>query len=140
MQKGMADCTCAVPEDGVAIGLDQVAQYWNDTPLGIASAFSVMNLDTWNSLPEDIQNVITQVSHEFPTKHAQVRAKLLADTLVDVSGTVTFIHWTEEDSQKLKPIAEGIWEDWAAARESEGLAGKEVLNYFRDAVLRLEGR
>ena len=72
LQRGLVDCAVAPETISVAFGLWEVAKH--HVPLtmsGNNSTLQVMNMDTWNKLPTEAQEVITESAHTFFTAEAQ---------------------------------------------------------------------
>jgi TRAP-type C4-dicarboxylate transport system substrate-binding protein len=65
--------------------------------------FVVMNKDKWNSLPEDIQNIFTEVSGEWIEKHGKVW------TYYDKVGIDYFLTFEGREVIDLSPDEMGRW-------------------------------
>ena len=60
LQRGVIDCTVAMPKFMVAYGLWEVASHYTTVPMNGYSQYEVINLDVWESLPPDAQQAIEQ--------------------------------------------------------------------------------
>ncbi|ALL79256.1 hypothetical protein AD006_28410 (plasmid) [Pseudonocardia sp. EC080610-09] len=58
LQRGVIDCTVAMPKFMVAYGLWEVAPHYTRVPMNGYSQYEVINLDVWESLPADAQQAI----------------------------------------------------------------------------------
>ncbi|MEU3270867.1 C4-dicarboxylate TRAP transporter substrate-binding protein [Saccharomonospora sp. NPDC006951] len=59
LQRGVIDCTVAMPKFMVAYGIAEVAKHYTEVPITGYSQYQVMNLGVWESLPPDAQRAIT---------------------------------------------------------------------------------
>lgn len=132
--------------DGAITGVDNVIgrKFYEVCKYGIADApvfggafFMIMNLDTWNSLPADIQLIIEQLNQE--TCHYFLRG-----VFVDDAG-----HWAQCEAEGMElytigaaelarweAACAGVAEDWAAGLDAEGMPGSEVLALARAIIAR----
>jgi TRAP-type C4-dicarboxylate transport system substrate-binding protein len=89
----------------------EVADYFTMTPFLYTGSFlTVMNLDTWNSLPANVQSAFEQVSKDFISYHASSEAKnalTSAKKIVD-SGKKIIVLPDEEEAKWLKAIQPAI--------------------------------
>lgn len=100
-----------------------------------------MNLDEWNELPEDLQQVMTDSVKEFRQMQTEEvkKADQAAVEKAKESGDITVHNWSDEERAKFREIAMGEWEKVAGRSEnaqkvydtlteyleSEGLMGNE---------------
>ena len=120
----LASCRC-----------DELARYHTDVNFGYYGGGVIMNLETWNSLPPDIQDIFNEVipwAADLRDKldleeGERVRTKCVEEygDTVDTLSPEELERWKE----KLMPI----WEDYVANAEAKGLPGRKVL----DETLRL---
>lgn len=119
----------------------EVAPYAVDTGMGIyLIAVQVMNLDTWNKIPPDIQKVMDQVAREVEGKYLEEQTKANRDAVkawVDAGGKVMIL--PPEEVAKIKSIATPkIWDDWIKGVEAKGLPGKEIFDKYIALVRKYE--
>ncbi len=75
----------------------------------------VVNADKWNALPDDVKAILEgevrlmalRLWNKVDTSDRAVAAKLKADPSMHV------VDWTQEERNKLRGIAQGIWKEWA---------------------------
>ena len=110
----------------------EVAPYITKINFGAqyASALTV-NLDTWNSLPEDVQQVIQEVADEYRDIAAEsYRDGGEASLATAAENGATISELSDEQraayAQKLPNIAR----EWAAKLDAEGKPGTEVLEAY----------
>ena len=97
--------------------------------------FVVMNLDKWNSLPKDLQEIITDVSKAYEC----ITAKAWGDS--DESGLKfaeklgqQFITPTAEESAKFKKAVEPVFDEYIENANKKGVDGKAIFEATRDMV------
>jgi len=121
--------------------LYEVAKHVTIYPtLGINAAVPfVMNLDSWNSLPKDIQNIIEQLNKERPKKQAEM-AKNLDEKSIDEmkKAGIEFHRFSAEEAARAKDMLKPLWQDWVDKMESRGVKGKEIRDLFLSEIERLE--
>ncbi len=137
LQKGVVEATFCPIETLKGWKQGEVIEYVVDTSaIGYTTAmFVVMNLDAWNNLPEDIQQIITETSDEWVVKHGE------AWDVADEEGREfvkelghTFITLSEEQQQKWKEKVSPILEEYVKNTEEQGLPGKEFLNDIQEKL------
>lgn len=101
----------------------------------------IMSLDKWNSLPEDVQKVMEETAYELSESTEKLEAQNNAIEAAK-NGGITFTPVSELDpaAQELIEAASlATWEAWIAAKESEGLPGKETAILWRDLIIKNGG-
>ena len=95
-----------------------------------------MNKDRWESLPEDLQDVIWRNSgHEFSVfaggtmEEADAPARQAA---VDQGNTIVTV--SEEDAKEWDAMARPIYESWVADMESQGIDGQALIDEARQLM------
>jgi len=100
--------------------------------MGWASYFTIINLDTWNSLPPDIQKVFEEVAEENPDKFTQIlvgEGEPAAEKVFEEAGVVK-LDWPPEEQAKIDAAAAPLAKKWALDAEKRDLPGKAVLNQW----------
>ena len=142
---GATPVTTPVPEfyaavergvaDGNWIGIDsyvisshyEVAPYVIDHPFANSTLVVLLNLKQWNSLPEHLKKLMTEVQLETEENWPKLHAKAEAEyKRVATSKGAKFIKWSPEDAKWLHDIyAEATWEYY------EKLYGSEIIQKFK---------
>jgi len=100
--------------------------------------FYTINLDTWNSLPEDIQKQLVEAG-----KSASLRFNELYDNewdkIIEEQKELgyTVIHASEEDIEKwmAMPVIEQMKEDWIKEAEEEGIENaSQIVNTINGII------
>lgn len=79
-----------------------------------------INLDVWNSLPEDIQRIMTVASQKSSFRTSLDYMVDIQNTVNELQGEVTFHDWSAEDRAEFREGARKAWRDFAttdAAKE-----------------------
>ncbi len=94
--------------------------------------FVVMNKNTWNSLPPELQELIRQVNLEWQHKHglAWDEADQEGENFVRELGK-SFHDFPAEENALAKKAFEPMFTDWAAKLEAKGLPGNQALQFMQ---------
>jgi TRAP-type C4-dicarboxylate transport system substrate-binding protein len=140
LQKGIIDGANVSLAAVTTYKIYEAAKFYTDAPTTTSPQFVIMNKDTWNSLPKDVQDGIMSVSGipgaEFSGESAfgaDVKTDLLAQ--VQKGGfTLQQVSLDTGEFDKWKQIAgKPIWDKWVADMNAKGLPGQKVM----DAALAL---
>ncbi|MBN2060353.1 MAG: TRAP transporter substrate-binding protein [Deltaproteobacteria bacterium] len=95
--------------------------------------FFFMNLDSWNSLPADIQEKFNAVHDEIVPLAGEIWASHMQEGLDFAKECgVEFIELSaEEAADFVKPVL-SLADKWASDMEKKGIAGKRILATVRD--------
>jgi TRAP-type C4-dicarboxylate transport system substrate-binding protein len=138
LQEGTIDCAMTNLDTVQQFKLAEVAKYMTDIHcVGYTSLHLVlMNINKWNSLPEEVQeeafnerarkySVITGEAWDQADKHAMNYALELG---------AEFIEMSPEEQDRWHAAMRPIIEDYIATLESEGLPGKEIVDYTEATI------
>lgn len=136
IQTGVADGVLTILTGAPPYRIHEVAPYITLVGLGgqLTGGMSI-NLDTWNSLPEDIRNVLDELGDEYSVGVADelgVRYDRGLESMQAEGAIVTELPYEE----KLKWLdgLPNIARRWAEATERRGIPALEVLSIYMDAV------
>ena len=126
LQRGVLDGTSGASLD-IAADRDyqEVAPHFMDINFGnYAMTANIINLQTWESMPEDIQQAITEVSEGYLDQYLESLAELevkSCDELLDAGGDVTILDEaaTSDWRAKAGPAIQQIWAKDVAASNPE---------------------
>lgn len=138
LQRGVIDAVTGIPYHlVVSFKLNEVAKYVVDPGMGCyATGGYYMNLDTWNSLPDDIKAIIDQINEEFPDVAAELSNELLqktTETLLAAGNEVYCLPPKEIERWKAKLVPR-IYEDWIKEMGAKGLPGRETLEKYHELI------
>jgi TRAP-type C4-dicarboxylate transport system substrate-binding protein len=97
--------------------------------------FVAMNLNKWNSLPKNLQKIITDVSKQYEN----ITAKAWGDS--DESGRKfalnlghEFIKLSDEESAKFKEAVKPVFDEYIKNANEKGVDGKAVFEAVKEMV------
>lgn len=95
--------------------------------------FVVMNKNTWEKLPPELQQVITEVNREWQEKHGQAwdQADRDGENFVRELGKA-FHDFPAAENALVKKAFEPMFLEWSAKLESKGLPGNQALQFMKD--------
>jgi len=116
-----------VPSTNYSLKLHEVSSYWIDPPiLSQIVKCNFMNLDAWNSLPDDLKQILTwaffHASTMYPSYVVYEDAIAIKD-MIDNWG-FEFITLPPEDRQKMRDAGLSLWDEAAAADDYSARAVK----------------
>lgn len=133
--KGVIDGALVISDFIDSFSVHQVLPYWTKVPLWNSVIVKLMNKETWESLPTDIQEQIMSVSgYDKGLEQAEVRFGMEAqktwEELMEKDGKhITYFNLPEDEVLRWKELAgEPIWDEWVKEMEDKGLAGKKILD------------
>ncbi|HUT97070.1 MAG TPA: TRAP transporter substrate-binding protein DctP [Dehalococcoidales bacterium] len=88
--------------------------------------FVVMNLDKWNELPDDIQDIFTEVSEEWAEKHAMLWS------YYDIAAKEYFLSFAGKEVIELSATEMARWVDAAAVVKDNYMVDKAALGLSVD--------
>lgn len=113
-QQGVADAVEADDVGLVSMNLQEIGKYYSK--IGhLGQAYLVMiNEDKWNSIPEDLQKIITECAEENQEKQWENRAALgeEAEKIMEEAG-VKINEVSDEERAKMKDACSEIYEKYA---------------------------
>lgn len=135
LSRGVADgLMCAYEAlEGFRIGEHIKYSTENYATSYTACFVTVMNKDTWNSLPPDVQKVIDQLSVEYQDKYAAMWDdidKHGKDYMIKRGAKIISLPKAEEARWVEK--AEPLFEEYVKKMKEKGLPGDEALKFVRD--------
>lgn len=90
--------------------------------------FNTMNLDTWNSLPPDIQKVFTEVGEEMPAISGKLAEEYeIIGFKYGIAKHMTVNYLTPEETARWMALLKPIQNKWVAEVEAKGIPGKKML-------------
>jgi TRAP-type mannitol/chloroaromatic compound transport system substrate-binding protein len=108
---GVDAITFSHAADDVAMGFHEVTQYWVKSPTAVgpaADAF-IVNLKTWNSLPDDLKTIL-EAACELGSARNKFEAELKIAEAWEVAEKkgIEVIEWSEEDARILAGTARDV--------------------------------
>ena len=116
-----------------AFQLFETCKYYADVDIGPSNYFLMMNWDSYNNLPADLQQIIDDRSGwaaleycgtEWDESDARVRQEIAN------RGDVIY-KLDPAEQAKLQAIADGVVDAWVEAKEAAGLPGQELVDALK---------
>ncbi len=131
-QSGVTDGMIAWADSVGAFKLCEAAPYLITADMGAVTSFAVaVNKRTWERLPEEVQQVMQDVTplyrDELARQTSEGDAKGL-EACVEQGGTI--IEFSAEERARWAAALPNIAQEWASAADAQGLPGTEVLNAY----------
>jgi len=121
--------------------LYEVAPYVLDPLMGAyATCQTVMCLDTWNSLPTDIKDIITEVSGEMYEKQVEILMDFEDEHMQKLANAgVTLYVLSPDEARRWKDLVTPyIYDVYIDDMDSRGLPGREVMDEYTALVEKYE--
>ncbi|PQO24198.1 hypothetical protein C2I36_03735 [Rhodobacteraceae bacterium WD3A24] len=133
LERGIIDCSPVGETLAHGWRYDEVAEYFIDIPLGASWGHLIgMNLDTYNSLPEDLQVELESIGREYLVRYTT--EMLAAEQEIrqewTETGSVEIIDFPAEEFYELANNSEAISEvrrEWVETVEPTGLDVEPIL-------------
>jgi len=135
LEKGVIDGMFFAPGSGASFRFHEVTDSISIVNTNATTFFLLMNMDTWNALPKDIQTAIDNVTGE--------EVALMGGRGFDLAREAAFKTFEEAGLEfyevpyaefaRWKAVSEPIYDSWVADMGAKGLPGQAVL----DEALRL---
>jgi TRAP-type C4-dicarboxylate transport system substrate-binding protein len=141
---GVAEGVLTILTGAPPYRIHEVAPYITLVGIGgqLTGGMSI-NLDTWNSLPDDIQLVLTELGQEYSDAvAAEVKSRYesgLTTMRNDANVDVTVTELPAADKQRWIDGLPNIAERWVESTEARGIPAGKVLSTYMDAVRRRGG-
>ncbi len=112
----------------------EVVDYATTTPYLYNFIFiKTMNIDTWNSLPADIQQVFEEVSQEYVTEYGKLRTDhTVAGLEFGIEEGLEVIDLSPEEDAKFRESVSLVGENWIKEREAQGIPAREIVELIQE--------
>lgn len=138
--RGTVDAICAPPDAVQSFKFYEGGKYYTKVQISPRMHPVVMNKDTWNKLPADIQKIFTDM---VPELHAVAYDTIMNQTAgaawkAMADAGVEIITFSAADEAKAQQVRAAYADKWAADMEAKGLPGNKVLNDYKTFVAKYE--
>lgn len=133
LERGAVDCTTQYLSNGIGGRYQEVVKYVNLSELGHnLGAPIVMNLDTWNSLPSDIQTMINKIDSEMIEKSTEIDKELYNNYMKTLKESgLTTSQFSQGEVEKLTELAKTkVWEPYVAKFDEKGIPATQALKHY----------
>lgn len=109
----------------------EVSQYATDKiSLGTMGCVFIANKDAWSALPDEFQKIHQEWYKEAPDVWRKEFRRSKRKWVSIFRKKIDIVEFPERERKKLVVRAQEVYDAWSAAREKEGLPGKEILEYY----------
>jgi len=133
VQKGTVDGMIFPLEHTFAYGLHEVVKYGVDAHILGITALLAMNMDTWNRLPPDVQEIMAGTGKDLSFHLLRGIEKDRADTAKKVQAAgVEMYEFPKSELKKWAALPEikNLKTKWIKEKEERGLPAKRVIDRF----------
>lgn len=126
LQQGIVD-GIGIPESAViSYRINEQAKHIIPLAWGGGAQVIVVNKDSFDTLPEDIQKAIINLQPQLQQRFQDAMATALDDARQELlSLGMTVVEWPEEDISEVNRRGEATWQEWL---KNAGPDGQELIN------------
>ncbi len=135
LSKGIVDGNIGPPEMLKGWKQADVTDYITIMPPVYNSImYVVMNLDKWNSLPKDIQEIVDNVSEGWSLKSGQIWDDEQKRNGIDygISQGMKMVRLPDSDYEKGLKLMQPIIDDYIARMDKKGIDAKEIVEFVKE--------
>jgi TRAP-type transport system periplasmic protein len=127
--------------DGLSIAVSGLASfglypelaYGTKCDCYVASQYLVMNLDSWNGLTADTQQVMLDLGREYSLVAGQVYDDAyVAISQVAVDEGIEIYELPEDELARWHEVGQTVTDEWIAAREAEGVPAQQMYDDMQE--------
>jgi TRAP-type transport system periplasmic protein len=141
-QKGVFEAVGGNWDFTTGFRLYEIAKFWTYVPYACSNFCGIMNLERWNSLPKDIQDIITGLS-------GQTRSEWWGDQMFDLAKKEAKDMITKqgykmdatneytvppEELDKWIEKCKPLWDKWVKDMAAKGVPAQDMLNTTLDLI------
>ena len=128
LQRGVIDSVASALDFATQYAVAEQVPYWTDPGLGQYTAYGMWwNKDAYDSLPEDLQQVVDEVTDELNYSEAMTayneQIETVCDAMIDHEDVEDFTRWDQTETQRwqdeIGDRAEQLWLDTVATYNFE---------------------
>jgi TRAP-type transport system periplasmic protein len=142
IQTGVSDGVLSLALGVLPTKIYEVAPYINRFDAGVAfSGALAINRDTWNGLPEEVQNAMIEAGKDYTATHGKdllERHEFALNKMVELGAgqnpPVTIVVMPPEERAKWVNKLPDLAGEWATQLESQGVPAKEFLAAYMDGL------
>ena len=135
LSQGVIDGAISSPSAMTAFTWQDVCHYLYALPICTGMNYIGVNLDTWNSLPEDLQEALDTVSREFYDIYMEknnAAQQESIDTMVEAG--VEFVEFDDATVEAIKEATGSMLDDLAESLNDAGFDGTDLVAEAREIV------
>jgi TRAP-type transport system periplasmic protein len=137
LRKGVLDGIAIIPDALNTWKLAEVVGYTtlNYQTAMLASGFTIMNKEKWDSLPPDIQKIMDETGHECTEKAARTWERMDQEALTSAQEKKhVIIPLAPEEEQRWYQQVKHLADDYVKEKGAKGLPAAEALKFCQDWI------
>lgn len=143
LERGLVDGYTGVGFEFIAgWSYHEAAKYIYDPHFGnYTTPVYTINLDVWNNLPEELQEIMTEVGREVPTHGIEVYTQAfdtLCDQMVEDGAVVASMERDAQYEDVRESASRSIREDWNSTMDAAGVPGDDFAELYLDTLEKFE--
>lgn len=133
LERGVVDSAAASIDFPVNYRLNELLPYWTDPGVGEYSSFGMwMNLDTYEAMPEDLQEVVDDVAADLAagagSEAFYAQASEQCPSMLEAETLEGFTRWDEETTAAwAEETGDSLQEDWVELATEQGLNNAQAV-------------
>jgi len=138
VDKGEIDGFFSGPDNVVADKLYEPCKYQLKIPTFSGAWVALMNKNTWNKLPPDIQKIVDQVNKEVRDFFYEYFGNIHQKSQALLNQKLEAYSLSPIEEARWRKAAETVTDKWVADMEAKGLPGRKVVQVMRGVVAKQE--
>ena len=142
IQTGVSDGVLSLALGVLPAKIYEVAPYITRVDMGVAYSGAVaINRDSWDDLPEEVQNAMIEAGEYYTVSHGQdlvERHEFALNKMLEVGATqnppVTMTPMSQEDRAAWVNAMPNIAKEWADGLEAQGIPARDFMRAYLDGV------
>lgn len=142
IQTGVSDGVLSLALGVLPAKIYEVAPHITRVDMGVAFSGAVaVNQDTWDGLPEEVQNAMVEAGKYYTVSHGQdlvQRHEVVLDKMVELGAgqnpPVKITPMSQEDRTAWVNAMPNIAKEWAEGLEAKGVPAKDFLKSYLDGI------
>jgi TRAP-type C4-dicarboxylate transport system substrate-binding protein len=134
LQTGVLDGTISGIDMAVDRKLNEVTKYALKQPFYFGMFMLLMNRETWNGLPPDLQKLIEQTAQEVGASESERRSNAEQSLWSEFGKKVEVYSITREEEARWRQAVAGVADKYVRDAAAKGYPAKEALDLMRKVV------
>ena len=142
IQTGVSDGVLSLALGVFPAKIYEVAPYITRVDMGVAYSGAVaINRDSWDGLPEEVQNAMVEAGKYYTVSHGQDLLErhekmfaLMLDAGASQNPPVTMIPMSQQDREAWVNAMPNIAKEWADGLEAQGVPARDFMKAYLDGV------
>lgn len=142
LQKGTLDATVGPMDMMIGSSWTDMGKYLTNVDvISPLSACGAINLDYWNKLPDDIQQIMIDVGQEHKAKLVEIRDQEIKEAykLMESKG-IKFFDLSAEEKAKWISQSPDFLNVWAKEMDAKGVPGTEFAKRYTEVMAELKAK